>query len=78
MQNAEFIMQNAELNKKVVPYRICITSEFDKGQQSFVRVLFDLNGNCVVPIITHYSSLDDTQYVYNVELPFLILTICIF
>ena len=53
---------SAKLNKNVVPYRMFTTSVFDKGQQSFVRVLFDLNGNCVVPIITHYSPLDDADY----------------
>ena len=31
----------AKLNKNVVPYRTLTTSEFDEGQQSFVRNLFD-------------------------------------
>ena len=44
----------------------------------FARKILNFMHKCVVPIITHYSPLDDTQYVYNVELSFLILTICIF
>jgi hypothetical protein len=32
----------AKLNKNVVPYRTLTTSEFDEGQQSFVRKLLFL------------------------------------
>ena len=45
--------------KKVVPCRTFTTSVFDKGQQSFVRNLFDFKQESVVPIISHYHSLDD-------------------
>ena len=64
--------------KKVVPIITHSFCALYKGQQFFVRVVFNFDRKGVVPIITHYSSLDDTQYVYNVELSFLILTICIF
>ena len=59
-----------KLNKNVVPYRTLTTSEFDEGQQSFVRKILNFVCKCVVPIISHYSSLDDTQYVYNVDIVF--------
>ena len=49
----------AKLNKKVVPYRIFTTSVFDKGQQSFVRNLFDFKQESVVPIITHWCPLEN-------------------
>ena len=54
------------------------TGVFNKGQQFFARKILNFMYECVVPIISHRYPLDDTQYVYNVELPFLILTICIF
>ena len=54
--------KNAKLNKKVVPYRTLTTSEFDEGQQSFVRKILNFVYKCVVPIISHWYSLDDAAY----------------
>ena len=50
----------AKLNKKVVPYVTHPTSVFDKGQQSFVRKILNFVCKCVVPIISHWYSLDDS------------------
>ena len=48
--------------KNVVPYGTHHTSVFDKGQQSFVRLLLYFHWICVVPIITYWYSLDDADY----------------
>ena len=55
--------------KKVVPYRTFTTSVFDKGQQSFVRNLFDFKQESVVPIISHYSFLDNAKEISSSNIP---------
>ena len=36
-----------------------LPSKLDKGQLSFVRKVLNFLCKCVIPIITHYSPLDD-------------------
>ena len=54
-----------KLNKNVVPYVTHQTSVFDKGQLSFVRKLLNFLCKCVLPIITHWYSLDDAIIIHQ-------------